>query len=64
MEENLKNSATMTQEQKKITISETELKIILNMLTVCSKRGVFQLEEYKVISELYTSLTSQVSKEN
>ena len=64
MEENLKNSATMTQEQKKITISETELKIILNMLTVCSKRGVFQLEEYQVISELYTSLTSQVSKEN
>ena len=47
-------------EQKKITISESELKTIINTIIVCSKRGVFQLEEYEVISNLYKSLMSHI----
>ncbi len=36
----------------KVSISTDDLKIILNIITVCAKRNAFQLEEYKVISEL------------
>lgn len=51
-------------EQKKIIISENELKIIINTIIVCSKRGAFQLEEYEVISYLYKSLMSHIESKN
>lgn len=58
------DSKNDTQEVKKVTISEDELKLMINTIIVCSKRGAFQLEEYKVISELHSSLMSHLSTDN
>ena len=61
MENNNNIETTETKTVKKnITISENELKTIINTIIVCSKRGVFQLEEYEVISNLYKSLMSHI----
>lgn len=53
----------MESEQKTVTITESELKLMIQTLVVCSKRGVFQLEEYNAISSLYTSLIKHIKVE-
>jgi hypothetical protein len=54
------NSKNDTQEVKKVTISEDELKLMINTIIVCSKRGAFKLEEYEVVGSLYKSLMSHI----
>jgi hypothetical protein len=39
-----------------IIIDKYDIKLILNILNVCSKRGAFQLEEFKIIGELNDKL--------
>ena len=36
-----------------ISITEEEFNILINIFTICSKRGVFQIDEYKIIGELF-----------
>ena len=43
-------------QQKGVTISEDDFKCILNILIILSKRGAFQLEEYKVVGDLFDRL--------
>ena len=43
-------------QSSKITLSKDDLQTILSVLVVISKRGGFQLEEYKVIGELFERL--------
>ena len=47
---------------KQVLISKDDLKIILNILTVCAKRNAFQLEEYKVIGELNDRFAGYVER--
>ena len=44
------------QNQSNVTLSLDDLKIILNILLVVSKRGGFILEEYKIVGELFDRL--------
>jgi hypothetical protein len=36
-----------------IKLNEEEYNLLLNIFIICSKRGVFQIDEYKIIGELY-----------
>ena len=38
------------------TLSKNDLNTMLEIILVISKRGGFQLEEYKIVSELYEKL--------
>ena len=52
----VKFDTVVSENQNSITLSKDDLKTILNVLVVISKRGGFLLEEYKVVGELFDRL--------
>ena len=51
-----KESQNNTENSNNKELSQDDIKIMLDIIVVISKRGGFQLEEYKIVSELYEKL--------
>ena len=56
LEDNIDKSLLTKSKQNEIIISEEDLKCILNILIVLSKRGAFQIDEYKIVGNLFHGL--------
>lgn len=52
----VKFDTIVNENQSNVSLSLDDLKIILNILVVVSKRGGFLLEEYKIVGELFDRL--------
>ena len=46
----------VTENQNSVIISKDDLKLILDILVVISKRGGFLIEEYKAVGEVFDRL--------
>tara|TARA_B100000787_G_C16198499_1_gene302882 strand:+ start:486 stop:731 length:246 start_codon:yes stop_codon:yes gene_type:complete len=44
------------------TISIDDLKSVVNIITICNKRGAFNLNELETIGVLYTKLTESLAE--
>lgn len=53
---NNQESPSNTENSNNKELSQDDIKIMLDIIVVISKRGGFQLEEYKIISGLYEKL--------
>lgn len=56
LEDNIDESLLTKSKQNEVIISEEDFKCILNILVVLSKRGAFQIDEYKIVGNLFDRL--------